>query len=183
MELRGAIDVQIHQSQLAHEMREKFQAQQVQGANMPIEMPYGGAYANEVSLKLPAVDGMPPRVYQGKPSEVKPVINFEQPTPDTKVESGTPRLVQDRQKVAKRGASPSYSRAPPSKVVESRRVARPKNVGYAQIHIRDSKESVKRSRAGGQRTPPASKPSRGGKDRWTESNRESAMAAYAARWE
>ena len=63
MELRGAIDVQIHQSQLAHEMREKFQAQQLQ-SHVPIEMPPpaygGGAYPppNEVSLRLPAVDAM-----------------------------------------------------------------------------------------------------------------------------
>lgn len=194
MELRGAIDVQIHQSQLAHEMREKFQAQQLQ-SHVPIEMPPpaygGGAYPppNEVSLRLPAVDAMPQRMPQRmpqpNPSESKPAVSYHRPKPEMKIDPGTPRIAQERGR-GKAQASPSHSKVQASRV-ESRRVPRQKNVGYAQMHIRDrdSKESVKRPR-GGQRTPPPSQqPSshRGGKDRWTESKREGAMAAYAARWE
>ncbi|UPQ96716.1 hypothetical protein HOP50_01g00060 [Chloropicon primus] len=201
MELRGAIDVQIHQSQLAHEMREKFQAQQHMQPQMPVDVPYGGpgpsaaagaSYPpNEVSLRLPAVDPMPPRIpQQAKQPERNPASvnhDFGRPIkPEIKVDQGTtPRpIAGQRGKRVAGEAGPSYSRKAPQSKVESRR-GPPRQKGYAQIHIRESKESVKRSRpSGGHRgTPPPSQPSRGGKDRWTESNRESAMAAYAARWE
>ena len=206
MELRGAIDVQIHQSQLAHEMREKFQQHQGEqrGALVPVEMPppafvppqhhnpppqqqahhyhhpapvqYSTAapQQQEASLRLPSVQAPAPKASQpGRAPQAE----------------GTPRGVP---RAAKRGAAgPSSTRATAAKAPESRRQPAAKK-GYAQIHHREAAGSAKRSRpAGGyaanaRGTPPPpsnQRSARGGKDRWTESNRESAMAAYAARWE
>ena len=190
MELRGAIDVQIHQSQLAQDMREKFQSQQPpqMQAQMQMDLPFNhnqAAYSKEATFRLPAVDASQPQ----RPPQpvVTKVPQSESKAAHVHVHGGkpdqdTPRMVQGRPKVQARKASPSYSRVQPK--VENRKL--PKNAGYAQIHIRDSKESAKRYRGGGgvgHRTPPPSKASQHKNDRWTESNRESAMAAYAARWE
>lgn len=167
MELRGAIDVQIHQSQLAHEMREKFQQHQGEqrGALVPVEMPppafvppqhhnpppqqQAHHYHHPAPVQYSTAAPQQQEASLRLPSVQAPAPKASQPGRAPQAE-GTPRGVP---RAAKRGAAgPSSTRATAAKAPESRRQPAAKK-GYAQIHHREAAGSAKRSRpAGG--TPP-----------------------------